>query len=96
MLLKLMFAVSQLPFPAALWSASVCAPTHSADADVSFRAQSSMIYVKIMGFNIVPGYAKSDSRLPPVCASATNRATFLLPASMVPPGGLPFLENTYE
>lgn len=42
------------------------------------------------GFNIVPSYAKSDSRLPPVFASATNRATFLLPASMVPLGGFPF------
>lgn len=49
LLLKLMFVVSQLPFPAALWSTSVCAPTHAADADVSFRAQSSMIELKIMG-----------------------------------------------
>lgn len=94
LLLKLMFAVcSQLLFAAALWSASVSAPTHSADADVSFRAQSSMIWSKIMGFDIVLSYAKSDSRLSPVFDWATNRATCLLLVSMVPLGGFPFRKN---
>lgn len=39
--LEPMLDVSRLPFPP-LWSASVCAPTHSGDADVSFLTQRSI------------------------------------------------------
>lgn len=41
--LEPMLDVSRLPFPP-LWSASVCAPAHSADTDVSFPTQRSIFF----------------------------------------------------
>lgn len=51
-------------------------------------------FVKDYGFNIVLSYAKSDSRLPPVFAWATSRATLLLRVFMVLLGGFPFAKHT--